>query len=883
MKKDNKIASADLPIAGPTGKNSSVSILLRLTVFTVLTLSIVSGQAYAQSPGGIGTTKLWLKADAGVFNDNGTTPASDGNGVSQWNDQSGNGNNADDNNVMPKWQSDDASGINFNPVVSFRGSTGDRMTLPIIIGGGAQNATYFVIYEAVNAAAVYVQQSYTDNDRINPLILGDGKFKMSRNSGSGTTPAGGAFNNPYLSTFRQTISNNAITSYQNGAPLGTIYGPWRTDLNGNNYLGARVYGGAWANNLNGDIAELIICNSALSATDLDKVESYLALKYGITLVSTDYVASDGTEMWNATTGAGYNKDIFGIGRDDASALGQVKSKSVNSDAIVTIEAVGEGTNATNAFTDIADMEFLTFGNNNGALTYQTTEIPAGPGGVSLVSRLTREWQVQETGDVGDVEISVEDGDVGSPEQLYLLIDDDGDFSSGATFIEMTDNAGIWEATVDLTDGQYFTFAQGNLALWLKADAGTSTTTDGVALGTWTDQSANGFSAITVSDDPTFRDNATDNINFNPVVDFNNNILRIIGGIFGVATYNDIHVYTVRRVNTLQNSIFFIEPTTLSRVAISLPWGDGTIYWDAGGVTSPHRLQVLWGGGVGDPNLWSFNYSTGTTPDGNKQDIARDGLSIASDASAAVFTGTGSNFSLGSGSGKYDVADHAELIFYTGALSAAEHQRIESYLALKYGITLDQTSATDYLASDGTTEMWDKDATGASTYNNDIAGIGRDDGSVLGQVQSKSVNTDAIVTILAESEGTNGTPSWVDIVDLEFLTYGNNDGAASWTSISAPTGYQMLSRQWSVQETGEIGTVQLDIDVADADFDVPALILGTSCYFVYDSDNDGDLSDETPVLMTDQGGDVWRVSGINFDSGEEFTIATRHRRRVIIAD
>lgn len=34
----------------------------------------------------------------------------------------------------------------------------------------------------------------------------------------------------------------------------------------------------------------------------------------------------------------------------------------------------------------------------------------------------------------------------------------------------------------------------NLVLWYKADAGTGTTTDGVAVSTWTDQSASGFNA-----------------------------------------------------------------------------------------------------------------------------------------------------------------------------------------------------------------------------------------------------------------------------------------------------------------------------------------------------------------------------------------------------
>lgn len=42
---------------------------------------------------------------------------------------------------------------------------------------------------------------------------------------------------------------------------------------------------------------------------------------------------------------------------------------------------------------------------------------------------------------------------------------------------------------------------------------------------------------------------------------------------------------------------------------------------------------------------------------------------------------------------------------------------------------------------------------------------------------------------------------------------------------------------------------LEFDVGDSDFDVPALSSGTSYYIVYDSDNDNDLSDETPTAMT----------------------------------
>ena len=63
-------------------------------------------------------------------------------------------------------------------------------------------------------------------------------------------------------------------------------------------------------------------------------------------------------------------------------------------------------------------------------------------------------------------------------------------------------------------------------------------------------------------------------------------------------------------------------------------------------------------------------------------------------------------------------DIAEIIGYGATNTSGDQQKIESYLAIKYGITLDQTTATDYLASDGSTIMWD--ATAAGTYNNAVS-------------------------------------------------------------------------------------------------------------------------------------------------------------------
>lgn len=51
---------------------------------------------------------------------------------------------------------------------------------------------------------------------------------------------------------------------------------------------------------------------------------------------------------------------------------------------------------------------------------------------------------------------------------------------------------------------------------------------------------------------------------------------------------------------------------------------------------------------------------------------------------------------------------AELITYTGIASATNRNKVESYLAIKYGITLDQSTATNYTFSDDST-IWNNSA------------------------------------------------------------------------------------------------------------------------------------------------------------------------------
>ena len=84
----------------------------------------------------------------------------------------------------------------------------------------------------------------------------------------------------------------------------------------------------------------------------------------------------------------------------------------------------------------------------------------------------------------------------------------------------------------------------------------------------------------------------------------------------------------------------------------------------------------------------------------------------------------------------------EVIAYNRILTDVERQTVESYLGLKYGITLN-SGATNYLAADGSA-YW----TANATYKNRVTGIGRDDATALNTKQSLSVDTGVVTIALA---------------------------------------------------------------------------------------------------------------------------------------
>jgi len=207
------------------------------------------------------------------------------------------------------------------------------------------------------------------------------------------------------------------------------------------YVGRNGTGGEY---VDCDMGEVIFYSAALTTAQLNQVESYLAIKYGITRggntgtsTTYNYVNSAGAAVWNKTTNAGYNNDIAGIGRDDASGLVQKQSISVNNNEPVSIGLISiDASNAANANNFATDKSFLLWGNDGGANTTVYNDpicfasLPAG-----IQARIKRRWKCQVTAFTQQATVGFESAMLANYlplSNLRLLVDDDGGDWTNAT-------------------------------------------------------------------------------------------------------------------------------------------------------------------------------------------------------------------------------------------------------------------------------------------------------------------------------------------------------------------------------------------------------------------------------------------------------------------
>lgn len=224
---------------------------------------------------------LWIKADNGA-----QASLANGAAVATWTDSSGSGNDATQSNAASK-PTMSLSAVNSLPALSFNG-TSHFMQLPSNLASFTSGATVIVVAKPTAVPST--------NSRM--IDFGTGAFNGSNSFGLGkpsTTSAAlfvfdGSGNATSCSTTMTLGSYQIFEAVHNGSGSATAYtngtaGTPNNSMNNissvtktNNYVGQFTSGGFY---FQGQIAEIICYNRAITGSERAKLEGYLRSKYAL--------------------------------------------------------------------------------------------------------------------------------------------------------------------------------------------------------------------------------------------------------------------------------------------------------------------------------------------------------------------------------------------------------------------------------------------------------------------------------------------------------------------------------------------------------------------------------------------------------------------------
>lgn len=193
---------------------------------------------------------------------------------------------------------------------------------------------------------------------------------------------------------------------------------------------------------------------ALSQPQRMAAESYLALKYGVTL-HEDYLSPKGDTLWFYDTDKQYSHAIAGIGRDTLHGMHRVEGISAES-GLLKLRLLPDGGKA-----ELLPGEYLLWGASEGKLSFGCGSAFALAGdSIVLFELMGRAWLVRATNITNcRTQISVAADSLPGTDSLYLLVD-----RSGKGYFDGADCYGPAKAD----SGGMFTFA----VYWDNDNSGT---------------------------------------------------------------------------------------------------------------------------------------------------------------------------------------------------------------------------------------------------------------------------------------------------------------------------------------------------------------------------------------------------------------------------
>ena len=227
-----------------------------------------SSLAIPANPAGLNNLALWLDAS----DENSITHAT--NAISQWNDKSGNNKHATQSTADNK-PTLTSSVLNGKSIISFDGSN-DYLTASSL--NISQPYSIFAVAKTIGGAGRdYVFDGVTDNNKRSLVAL------KGNNSGKVESWAG-SWGNSNINTPSNYFTLSSVFNSSSGliGIDGTVVSNLNTstrNLSGGIRIGANYL--ANGDFLAGDIAEFLIVDAAVSTSDRQAIEGYLAHKWGL--------------------------------------------------------------------------------------------------------------------------------------------------------------------------------------------------------------------------------------------------------------------------------------------------------------------------------------------------------------------------------------------------------------------------------------------------------------------------------------------------------------------------------------------------------------------------------------------------------------------------
>jgi hypothetical protein len=475
-------------------------------------------------PGSINSNlKLWLKANTG------TSTTVNNTSLLNWRDQALDNDGKGYGSFAPQFRNDVVRNINFNPVVDFSRAASNVLKSK----GGYWSQDYYIVVKTntpsdkttSNSQSLISGRITTNNFSQDGTGLGLGRISSRFNENNlishmigsyvptGVPQATDSYGRAYaptspVNTTSENVmilnikSNSNVTEmYLNGKKIDnhtatTGTSGTGTPLNFSNFnnsvfqlgVGRFTLNGFLANGslfntyLDGRMTEVISYSTPRALVDQQKIQSYLAIKNGVTLHAINSVTADdlndinyidtfGNTIWNNTANNGFNYDIAGIGRDDNSQLNQKQSRSENLLADISIglgDLLDINSNNNNVFG--GDRRYLLWGSNHGTLNARTPVVLNLSSGITSTPVNTdvnfisigRTWKVVETGgDVSLVKVSLPqamlNNTINGTGDFLMFISNTPTFDASAKYRVMRTIGSNVEASYDFNGTKYITF------------------------------------------------------------------------------------------------------------------------------------------------------------------------------------------------------------------------------------------------------------------------------------------------------------------------------------------------------------------------------------------------------------------------------------------